>query len=127
MNFLKVVLSFGMVALFLPACGGSVEGDYPTTIEEEDTTPPKFLEGDPPEGIVTHVCAVTAAFDDPIEASSVTPQSFIIYDNDEEAQLAANAGTWEISPSSSTIALFTPSINLVGSYTVTVTTGITNT
>ncbi|MFO7605494.1 MAG: Ig-like domain-containing protein [Desulfurivibrionaceae bacterium] len=115
-----------IVSTFLPACGGPVEGDYSTTVEE-DTTPPKFLEGDPPEGTVTHVCAVTAAFDDPIRASSITPQSFIIKSDTEAEPLSTGDGDWGISPSSETIALFVPSVGLVGTFTVTLTSDITNT
>ncbi|MDT8334908.1 MAG: Ig-like domain-containing protein [Desulfurivibrionaceae bacterium] len=112
-----------MVSAFLAACGGSVEEGH-----TPDTTAPVFIKGDP-EGTVRHVCAITAAFDDPIEASSVTPQSFIIKSDSAAEPLAASTGTWEISPSSDTIALFTPSsgVSLIGTYTVTVTTGITNT
>lgn len=72
-------------------------------------------------------CSVTAEFDDPILASSVTNQSFIIYDSNAAAQLAAADGIWGISESSETVALFTPSINLVGAFTVSLTTDITNT
>ncbi|MDF1579120.1 MAG: hypothetical protein P1P81_11830, partial [Desulfobulbales bacterium] len=101
----------GMVSAFLAACGGPVEGDYSTTAEE-DTTAPVFVKGDP-EGTVTQACAVTAEFDDPILASSVKPQSFIIKNDSAAEPLSTTDGTWGISSSSDTIAQFIPSGELV--------------
>jgi hypothetical protein len=122
MKFIKSFLLPVIFPAFLVACGGPVEGGA----VEEDTTPPVFLNGDPKDAVI-RACSVTAEFDDPILASSVTNQSFIIYDNSAAAQLTATDGAWGLSSSSDTIAIFEPSIDLVGPYTVTVTTAITNT
>ena len=124
MKLIKAMLPFAMAALCLTACGGAVEGG--STIED-DTTAPNFIKGDP-KGSTTEVCSITAEFDDEIEASTVTDQSFIIQGSTATDPLSSGDGTWGLSPSSNTIALFVPSsIPLDGSYTVTITTAITNT
>ena len=112
-----------MTTLYLSACGGSVEHGA----TEDDTTAPKLIQGDP-TGPTLEVCSITAEFDDSIQASTITDQSFIIKKSDANDPLAAGNGTWGISPSSDTMALFTPTGNLaIGSYTVTITTAVTNT
>lgn len=123
MKLLKIILLLTMPALYLSACGGAVEHG----VTDDDTTAPILIQGDP-TGPTLEVCSITAEFDDSIQASTITDHSFIITKNDASDPLAAGNGTWGISPSSDTVALFTPTGNLaIGSYTVKITTAITNT
>jgi hypothetical protein len=122
MKIIRTMLLLAMAGLFLSACGGAVEGGDTTV----DTTAPNFVTGDP-EGTVNQACSVTAEFDDPLDAATVTHLSFIIKNDSAAAPLTADSGTWGLSASSETIAQFVPTtINLDGAYTVTVTTDITN-
>jgi len=91
-----------------------------------DTTPPKFLNGIP-EGQVDQICSITAEFDEPILESTISDQSFIIQSATSDTPLGSGDGTWSLSPSNNTIALFQPSVDLVGTYTVKITTDITDT
>jgi hypothetical protein len=120
MKFIKT-LPLVIAALFLAACGGGVEGGDTTV----DTTAPNFKIGFP-EGTVNAVNLVTAEFDDPLDAATVTHLSFIIKNNSASAPLTADSGTWGLSDSSETIAQFVPKVILDGTYTVTVTTDIKN-
>jgi hypothetical protein len=123
MKIIRTMLLLAMAGLFLSACGGAVEGGDTTV----DTTAPNFVIGDPPEGTVNNqVLRVTAEFDDPLDAATVTHLSFIIKKDSEAAPLTADSGTWGLSASSETIAQFVPKVGLVGTYTVTVTTDIKN-
>ena len=128
MELIKTMLPIALVALSLYACGGPVENDSPVV----DTTAPNFIIGDsdPPEGDVAGICSVRAGFDDPILASTITDQSFVIKRDTSVDPLTTVDGTWGLSPSSDAIALFVPfdpSTTLVnGTYTVTLTTDITN-
>lgn len=123
MKSFKTVLLLPIVAIFLSACGGAVEGGGVTV---DTSTDFKFIKGDPTTS-VQKVCSITAEFDDPVDAASVTDQSFIIQATNSTNPLTSTSGSWGVSPSSSTIAIFTPSINLIGSFVVTLTTAITNT
>jgi hypothetical protein len=124
MKLIKAMLLLAMATLYLSACGGGVEGNGNATID--DTTAPHFVTGDP-MGSVEQVCSITALFDLPILASTVTDQSFIIKDINSSDPLSSDNGTWGLDPSSATLALFVPSIPLEGSYSVTITTAITST
>jgi hypothetical protein len=119
------MLPIALVALSLYACGGPVES-VPTVV---DTTAPEFRQGDP-VGSVINACSVTAEFDDPLQASTITYQSFIIKGENSTNPLSSWDGTWGLSPSSDTIALFVPldATATLGddTYTVTLTTDITN-
>ena len=120
----KTFLLLALSIFFIYACGGSVENSDTTTIE--DTTPPIFDGGDP-DGAVIEACSVTAAFNEPIELSSITDQSFTITDDATSTQLLApDDGTWQLDPSSDTIALFVPKITIDGQYSISVTTAITD-
>jgi hypothetical protein len=129
MKPIKTMLPVALVALSLYACGGPIENDSPVV---NDTTAPNFIIGDsdPPEGDVAGICTVTAGFDDPLLASTITAQSFIIKRDTSDNPLSSWDGTWGLSPSSDAIALFVPldaTATLVnGTYTVTLTTDITN-
>jgi hypothetical protein len=124
MKTIRTMLLLAMAGLALAACGGAVEGGDTTV----DTTAPNFVIGDPPEGTVNNaVLRVTAEFDDPLDAATVTHLSFIIKNDSATEPLTADSGTWGLSASSETIAQFVPTtVKLVGTYTVTVTTDIKN-
>lgn len=122
MKSVKALLLLTMALLSLSACGGAVEGGG----TDVSTTEFNFVKGDP-EGQVDKACSITAEFDGPIEASTISDQTFIVQGVTASAPLTATNGTWGVSPSSDTIALFTPSIYLVGSYSVRLTTAITST
>jgi len=125
MKLFKLALLLVIVSTDLIGCGGSVESGGSTSV---DTTPPVFINGDP-DGTVTQACSVTAEFDEPIAASSITDQSFKIVEDATSTQLtSANGdGTWQIHPDSNTMALFSPTVTITNSqYTVTVTTDITD-
>ncbi|MEN8134365.1 MAG: Ig-like domain-containing protein [Thermodesulfobacteriota bacterium] len=129
MKLIKDISLPAIAIFFLAACGGAVEGD-PTVVDPpvDDTTAPSFIGGDP-EGSVTQACLVTAEFNEPIAASSITDQSFKIVEDATSTQLltANNDGTWQIHPDSNTMALFVPIVTInAGQYTVTVTTDITD-
>lgn len=119
------MFTLALAALYLSSCGGAVEGGWAS---EEETTEFNFVMGDP-KGSVSVACSVTAEFDGEIEASTITDQSFIIESNNSSDPLSEENGngTWGLSADSNTIALFAPTVSLVGDYTVTVTTAITNT
>ncbi len=124
MKYTKKIILLTMAAFLFSACGGAVDdGDTAVVV---DTTAPKFIKGDP-DGPVLSACSVTAEFDDPLLESTINDQSFKIESGSPSTPLTSADGTWGLSPSSETIALFVPSISLLGEYTVTVTTAITNT
>ena len=126
MKHLKKLALLTMAAFLFAACGGAVE-DRGTVV---DTTAPNFIIGDPPDGSdVTAACSVTAEFDDPLLASTITEQSFVIKDS-TDTPLSSADGTWGLSPYSNMIALFVPLTATIpvpdDTYTVTLTTDITN-
>ena len=123
---IKTLLLLTVSTFIICACGGAVEGgDTPT----DDTTAPNFVGGDP-LGTVAEACSVTAEFDEAIAEASITDQSFSIVEiiSGEQLTEANGDGTWGLSTSSDTIALFAPNITLsLNEYQVTITTDITDT
>lgn len=122
----KQIIIFIFSSLLISACGGGV-GDYDTgtTPATLDTTAPVFTSGDP-TGNVTEACSVTAQFDEPIAAATVTSTSFVIIDSNSTT-LTATDGTWGLDPSSATVIKFVPLSALpTGTTSVTVTTAITD-
>ena len=127
MKYIKEVALLTMAAFLFSACGGAVDdGGTPPVV---DTTPPNFIEGDP-TGSVVAACSVFAVFDVPLLASTITEQSFIIQGSTSATPFTSTDGTWGLSSSSDTIALFVPFVptsTLVNdTYTVTLTTDISN-
>ncbi len=127
MKYTKKLALLTMAAFLFSACGGAVDDGGTTVVV--DTTAPNFIKGDPPEGAtVPQACFVSAEFDDSLLASTITEDSFIIEGGIPSTKLSSADGTWGLSAYSDTIALFVPlpSVIFDGTYTVTLTTAITN-
>lgn len=122
MKILKRIIICMLLLLLYTACGGGV--DAPAG-GGADTTAPIFQSGDP-TGAVTTACSITATFDEPIDAATVTPASFVIVDS-TSTTLIATDGIWGLDPSSAAQIKFVPNNPLpIGTTNITLTTTITD-
>ena len=98
-----------------------------TTSEEctKDTTPPTFIPGSgDPVNSVTEACSITGVFDEPIDATSVTFNTFVIR-NSIGIALTSGEGSWGLEPGSPTVIKVVPNPALPpDTWMVEVTTGI---
>lgn len=127
MKTYKQILILIFASLLLSACGAGV-GDYdPGSSTGDDTTAPQITGVDPLDGdTVEAICAITATFDEPIDAASVDDTSFQIV-HSVAGTLGATDGTWGLSESSTAQIIFVPTAAPAsGTISVTATTSITD-